>query len=55
MDVLSYLLSKKYTDSVVSQIANFETHILDALPETGKCNIFYVIPGDSTETHDLYI
>lgn len=56
MDILSYLLSKKYTDSVVSQIANFEMHVLEALPETGQCNIFYVIPSvDEVNTHDLYI
>lgn len=55
MDVLSYLLSKKYTDTVISQIANFETYILEALPETGECHIFYIIPGDNNETHDLYI
>ncbi len=56
MDILSYLLSKKYTDSVVSQIANFEMHVLETLPETGHCNIFYVIPSvDEVNTHDLYI
>lgn len=56
MDILSYLLSKKYTDSVVSQIANFEMHVLDALPETGQSNIFYAIPSvDEANTYDLYI
>jgi hypothetical protein len=55
MDILSYLLSKKYTDSVVSQIANFEMHVLEALPSTGECNIFYVVPAAEVNTHDLYI
>ena len=55
MDVLSYLLSKKYTDSVVSQIANFEMHVLDTLPDTGQSNIFYAIPSSELNTHDLYI
>ena len=55
MDILSYILSKKYTDKAVSSIANFKVHVVDSLPSSGVANTFYLVSSAESSNSILYI
>ena len=55
MDILSYILSKKYTDKAVSSIANFKVHVVDSLPASGVANTFYLVSSTGASNSILYI
>ena len=55
MDILSYILSKKYTDKAVSSIANFKVHVVDSLPANGVANTFYLVSSTGASNSILYI
>ena len=55
MDILSYILSKKYTDKAVSSIANFKVHVVDSLPANGIANTFYLVSSTGASNSILYI
>lgn len=55
MDILSYVLSKKYTDNAVSNIANFKVHVVESLPTSGVANTFYLISSAENSSSTLYI
>lgn len=55
MDILSYILSKKYTDKAVSSIANFKVHVVDSLPANGVANTFYLVSSAGASNSILYI
>ena len=55
MDILSYVLSKKYTDNAVNNIANFKVHVVESLPTSGVANTFYLISSAETSNSTLYI
>ena len=54
MDILSYILSKQYTDKVVGDLLGFEIKVLDSLPQTGKSSVFYLVPAAKTKTKNIY-
>lgn len=55
MDILSYILSKKYTDKAVSNITNFKVHVVDSLPANGVANTFYLVSSNESSNSILYI
>ena len=55
MDILSYILSKKYTDKAVSSIVNFKVHVVDSLPANGVANTFYLVSSTGASNSILYI
>lgn len=55
MDILSYILSKKYTDKAVSNITNFKVHVVDSLPANGVANTFYLVSSTESSNSILYI
>ena len=55
MDILSYILSKKYTDKAVSNITNFKVHVVDSLPSSGVANTFYLVSPAGASNSILYI
>lgn len=55
MDILSYILSKKYTDKAVSNITNFKVHVVDSLPTNGVANTFYLVSSTESSNSILYI
>lgn len=55
MDILSYVLSKKYTDNAVSNIANFKVHVVESLPSSGVANTFYLVSSAESSNSTLYI
>ena len=55
MDILSYVLSKKYTDNAVSNITNFKVHVVDSLPSSGVANTFYLVSSAESSNSTLYI
>ena len=55
MDILSYILSKKYTDKAVSSIASFKVHVVDSLPANGVANTFYLVSSAESSNSILYI
>ena len=55
MDILSYILSKKYTDKAVSNITNFKVHVVESLPATGVANTFYLVSSTEASNSILYI
>ena len=55
MDILSYILSKKYTDKAVSNITNFKVHVVDSLPSSGAANTFYLVSSAGASNSILYI
>lgn len=55
MDILSYILSKKYTDNAVSNITNFKVHVVDSLPANGVANTFYLVSSTGASNSILYI
>ena len=55
MDILSYILSKKYTDKTVSNITSFKVHVVDSLPANGVANTFYLVSSTGASNSILYI
>lgn len=55
MDILSYILSKKYTDNAVSNITSFKVHVVDSLPSSGVSNTFYLVSSAESSSSILYI
>ena len=55
MDILSYILSKKYTDNAVSSITSFKVHVVDSLPSSGVANTFYLVSSAESSNSILYI
>ena len=55
MDILSYILSKKYTDNAVSNITSFTVHVVDSLPSSGVSNTFYLVSSAESSNSILYI
>lgn len=55
MDILSYILSKKYTDNAVSNITSFKVHVVDSLPSSGVSNTFYLVSSAESSNSILYI
>ena len=55
MDILSYILSKKYTDKAVSNITNFKVHVVESLPATGVANTCYLVSSTVASNSILYI
>ena len=55
MDILSYILSKKYTDNAVSNITSFKVHVVDSLPSSGASNTFYLVSSAESSNSILYI
>ena len=55
MDILSYILSKKYTDNAVSNITSFKVHVVDSLPSSGVPNTFYLVSSAESSNSILYI
>ena len=55
MDIITYILSKKYTDRAVSSIANFKVHVVDSLPSNGAANTFYLVSSAGASNSILYI
>ena len=55
MDILSYILSKKYTDKAVSSITSFKVHVVDSLPANGVANTFYLVSSTGASNSILYI
>lgn len=51
MDVITYALAKKYVDSKIGSIeagtAVADRQVVDALPETGKEGVVYLVPQES--------
>lgn len=51
MDVINYLLAKRYVDSKISQVetagGKLDYQVVDSLPETGSEDLIYLVPvGD---------
>ena len=55
MDILSYILSKKYTDNAVSNITSFKVHVVDSLPSSGVSHTFYLVSSAESSNSILYI
>ena len=55
MDILSYKLSKKYTDEVVARLgalsgtSGFEAMVVSSLPAVGIPGVLYLVPSGTTK------
>lgn len=54
MDVVSYILSRNYTDRVVRDLINLEYLVVDELPEYGEPGIIYLLHL-SDDVYEEYI
>ena len=53
MDVINYLLAKRYVDSKISQVetagGKLDYQVVDSLPETGSEDLIYLVPVGELE------
>ena len=54
MDTITYALSKKYTDSKVSQSTGLHREIVNSLPATGDNNTIYMVLDPNASSPDIY-
>jgi hypothetical protein len=58
MDILSYILSKKYTDTAIEKAAaasgNISIKVVNELPEIGQSNIFYLVSNGTSKKKNYY-
>lgn len=56
MDILSFVLAKKYTDKAIQEagVIGFEAVIVEELPETGSPNKMYLLPRESDAEANVY-
>jgi hypothetical protein len=58
MDVLSYKLSKKYTDNAIKQavgeVKGFEIKVVSQLTAPGESSILYLVPSTKSKKSNVY-
>lgn len=56
MDIVTYVLSKKYTDKKIaeSSIAGLQIIIVNELPATGLASTLYLVPRSGSTPPDIY-